>query len=271
MRDVSPRPLPSALDEIDVVAERIDARPTMVFLDYDGTLTPIVRRPEDAVMSDEMRDVLRRLAARIPVAIVSGRDRTTVEELVGVPELIYVGSHGFDVAGPPGSGLRLEVGSEYLPDLDAAETALRGRLAEIRGALIERKRLTLAAHYRLVAGVHRAKVADAVEAVRAAYPRLRRDRGKAVFELRPDIEWDKGHAVRWVLEHVAPDAVALYIGDDLTDETAFAALRGRGIGIAVGVRGRETLADMALRDPDEVGSFLHRLTSLAGAGARHLA
>jgi trehalose-phosphatase len=263
--------MPSALDEFDAVAERIAGRRTMVFLDYDGTLTPIVRRPEDAVMSEEMRGVLRGLAARVPVAIVSGRDRATVEDMVGLPELIYVGSHGFDVAGPPESGLRLEVASEYLPELDAAESALRARLAGIRGALIERKRLTLAAHYRLVAGVHRAKVADAVEAVRAAYPRLRRDRGKAVFELRPDVEWDKGHAVRWVLERVAPDGVALYIGDDLTDETAFAAIRGQGIGVAVGVSGRETLADMTLRDPDEVGSFLHRLTSLIGDGARHLA
>jgi len=268
---MSPRPLPSALDEVAAIGERLAGHPTMVFLDYDGTLTPIVRRPEDALMSEKMRGVLRRLAARVPVAIVSGRDREMVEALVGVPELFYVGSHGFDVVGPAGSGLRLEVGGEYVADLDGAESALRSRLAGIRGALVERKRLTLAAHYRLVAGVHRAKVADAVEAVRAAYPRLRRDRGKAVFELRPDVEWDKGHAVRWLLERVAPDATALYIGDDLTDETAFAALRGRGIGIAVGVTGRETLADMALHDPGEVGAFLDRLTSLVGNGARHLA
>jgi trehalose-phosphatase len=263
--------LPSALDALDSIGARIDGRGAMVFLDYDGTLTPIVRRPEHAVMSEEMRDVVRTLAARVPVAIVSGRDRAALEELVALPELIYVGSHGFDVVGPPGAGLRLEVAAEYVPDLDAAEAALRGRLAGIRGALVERKRLTLAAHYRLVAGVHRAKVADAVEAVRAAHPRLRRDRGKAVFELRPDVEWDKGHAVRWVLDRVAPHALALYVGDDLTDETAFAALRGRGLGIAVGVRGRRTLADLGLHDPDEVGSFLRRLTSLVGDGARRLA
>jgi trehalose-phosphatase len=243
----------------------------MVFLDYDGTLTPIVRRPEDAVLSDDMRARLRALAARVPVAIVSGRDRAAVEALVGLPELVYVGSHGFDVAGRPGSDLRLEVAAEYLPDLDAAEVALRERLAEVRGALVERKRFTLAAHYRLVPGVHRAKVADAVEAVRAAHPRLRRDLGKAVFELRPDVEWDKGHAVRWLLDRVAPDGSGLYIGDDLTDETAFAALRGRGIGIAVGVTARETLAELALRDPDEVGSFLHRLALLLGDGASGLA
>jgi trehalose 6-phosphate phosphatase len=265
------RSLPSALEALPHIGERIAGRQTMVFLDYDGTLTPIVRRPEQAVMSEEMRDRLRDLVARVPVAIVSGRDRATVEELVGLPELVYVGSHGFDVAGPEGSGLQLEVASDYVPDLDAAEAALRGRLAGIRGALVERKRLTLAAHYRLVAGVHRAKVAEAVEAVRAAHPRLRRDIGKAVFELRPDVEWDKGHAVRWLVDRMVPDGVPLYIGDDLTDETAFAALRGRGIGIAVGVSGRETLAELALRDPDEVGSFLHRLASLVGNGVHRLA
>lgn len=268
---MSVRPLPSALDELRAVSERIVARPAMVFLDYDGTLTPIVRRPENAVLSDAMRACVRALAARVPVAVVSGRDRVAVEALVGLPGLVYVGSHGLDVAGPPGSGLRLEVAADHLPDLDAAEAALRGRLTKIRGALVERKRLTLAAHYRMVSGPHRAKVVEAVEAVRAAYPRLRRDAGKAVIELRPDVEWDKGHAVCWLLDHVAPDGVGLYIGDDLTDETAFAALRGRGIAIAVGVTTRDTLAELVLRDPDEVGSFLHRLTAMLGDGAVRLA
>ena len=260
---MSAAPLPSALGALDAIRERIAERPVMVFLDYDGTLTPIVRRPEDAVLADEMRACLRALAARVPVAIVSGRDRAVVQALVELPELVYVGSHGFDVSGPPGADhLRLEVAAEYLPDLDAAEVALRGRLAGIRGALVERKRMTLAAHYRLVAGVHRPRVVDAVDAVRAAHPRLRRDAGKAVLELRPDVEWDKGHAVRWLLERVAPDGIGIYLGDDLTDETAFAALRGRGIGIAVGVTTRDTLAELALDDPEEVGSFLHRLTAL---------
>jgi len=268
---VSARPLPSALDELGAIRDRIAGRRTVVFLDYDGTLTPIVRRPEDAVLSEDMRACLRELAARGPVAIVSGRDRAVVEALVGLPGLVYVGSHGFDVAGPPGSDLRLEIAADYLPDLDAAESALRGRLAEVRGTLVERKHLTLAAHYRLVAAVHRAKVAEAVEAVRAAHPRLRRDIGKAVFELRPDVEWDKGHAVQWLLDRVAPDGVGLYVGDDLTDETAFAALRGQGIGIAVGVTARETLAELALRDPEEVGSFLHRLAPLLGDGTERLA
>ena len=255
-------PLPSALGALDAIRELFAGRPVMVFLDYDGTLTPIVRRPEDAVLSDEMRARVRALAARVPVAIVSGRDRAAVQSLVDLPELIYVGSHGFDIDGPSGAErLRLEVAADYVPDLDAAEAALRGRLAGIRGAIVERKRLTLAAHYRLVAGVHRPKVVEAVDAVRAAHPRLRKDAGKAVLELRPDVEWDKGHAVRWLLERVAPAGVGLYLGDDLTDETAFAALRGHGIGIAVGVTTRETLAELELRDPDEVGSFLHRLTA----------
>jgi len=259
---VSPGPLPSALGALDAIRERIAGRVVMVFLDYDGTLTPIVRRPEDAVLSDDMRARVRALAARVPVAVVSGRDRAAVEALVGLPGLVYVGSHGFDVAGPPGrDSLRLEVAADHLPDLDAAEVALRGRLAGIRGAIVERKRLTLAAHYRLVAGVHRPRLVEAVDAVRAAHPRLRKDAGKAVLELRPDVEWDKGRAVRWLLERVAPAGIGIYLGDDLTDETAFAALRGDGIGIAVGVTTRETLAELVLRDPEEVGSFLHQLTA----------
>ena len=269
---MSPGPLPSALGALDAIQARIAGRPLMVFLDYDGTLTPIVRRPEDAILSDAMRARVRALAAHVPVAIVSGRDRAAVEALVALPELVYVGSHGFDVAGPAGEeALRLEVAAEFLPDLDAAEAALRGRLAGIRGTIVERKRLTLAAHYRLVTAAHRPRVAEAVDAVRAAHPRLRKDAGKAVLELRPDVEWDKGRAVRWLLERVAPEGTGIYLGDDLTDETAFAALRGHGIGIAVGVTTRETLAELALRDPEEVGSFLHRLTALVAERAERLA
>lgn len=252
---------PSALDALPSILERLRGRPMMVFLDYDGTLTPIVPRPEDAVLSDAMRARVRALAARVPIAVVSGRDRMDVAARVGLPELAYVGSHGLDLAGPLGSGIRLERAAEFLPDVDAAEAALRAGLAGIPGALVERKRLSVAAHYRMVAEAERPRVAAVVEAVRAAHPRLRRERGKAVFELRPDVAWDKGAAVRWLLERMRPGGAGVYLGDDLTDETAFAALRDDGLGIAVGVTGRETAAAFALRDPDEVGVFLERLAA----------
>ncbi|MEE9219877.1 MAG: trehalose-phosphatase, partial [Acidobacteriota bacterium] len=100
------RNLPSALAERDQIALRLRGRRPAVFLDYDGTLTPIVSRPELATLPAAMREVLKEVAARVPVAIVSGRDRRDVEALVGLEGLIYAGSHGFDITGP--NGLRME-------------------------------------------------------------------------------------------------------------------------------------------------------------------
>src|SRR5205814_6313115 len=79
-----------------------------VFLDYDGTLTPIRDRPEDAVISDSMREAVRRLAERVPVVVVSGRDRKVVQKLMGLDNLIVAGSHGFDIWSPTGGCIQRE-------------------------------------------------------------------------------------------------------------------------------------------------------------------
>src|SRR5262245_65261350 len=131
----------SALENIHTIARRDDR--LAVFLDYDGTLTPIVSRPEDAWLPDAMRQTLRSLAARLPVAILSGRDLDDVRGRVHVDGIVYAGSHGFDIAGA--GGLRRELGPAYLPVLDAAETDLRGMLDEIPGAQVERTHLSVGA------------------------------------------------------------------------------------------------------------------------------
>lgn len=231
-----------------------------LFLDYDGTLTPIVNRPEDAKLSDSMRRALRALLGRCPVAIVTGRDRKVVEPLVGLDGPAYLGSHGFDIVGPPGSGIRREVGTDHLPSLDAAEIDLRERLASIDGASVERKRFSIAAHYRLVSVDDRPRVEQAVMAVSATDPRLRQTAGKAVFELRPAIDWDKGRAVLWLLEALGlKRSVPIHVGDDVTDEAAFEAIAGFGMGIVVTEEDRPTSAQFTLRNPDEVKIFLGSL------------
>jgi trehalose 6-phosphate phosphatase len=89
--------LPNALRQRTQLDRRLGGVRPPVFLDYDGTLTPIVERPEDAVTSDGMRDVVRRLAGRCTVCVVSGRDRRVVQELIGIGDLVAGGSHGFDI------------------------------------------------------------------------------------------------------------------------------------------------------------------------------
>ena len=252
--------LPSALDAYDQITARLRGGTVALFLDYDGTLTPIVERPDLALLPDAVRHTLRSLAARCPVTIVSGRDRSVVQRLVGLEELAYVGSHGFDIAGPADTGIRHEVGADHLPALDRAERALRERLTNIEGAAVERKRFAVAAHQRLVAAEARAGVEAAVDQVQARNPTLRKSRGKAVFELRPDIDWDKGRAVRWMLAALGLERpTPIHIGDDTTDETAFDAITEIGVGILVTDTNRHTSARFVLRDPDEVARFLERL------------
>src|SRR5438552_7031756 len=244
--------LPSALNFIDEIIAGTGGKRPAVFLDYDGTLTPIVSHPEDAWLSDSMRQTLRSLAARVPVAILSGRDLDDVRGRVHVDGIVYAGSHGFDIAGA--GGLRRELGAAYLSVLDAAETELREALDEIPGAQLERKRFSVAAHYRNVNENDAFRVALAVDAVAARHRELRRIHGKKIYELLPDIDWNKGKAVSWLLETLGLEgrnALPIYIGDDRTDEDAFRAIDQRGIGIVVAEQSQPTAARYSLRDPAE--------------------
>lgn len=256
--------LPSALDAIEPLVRA--AGEVLVCLDYDGTLTPIVARPELAQLDPATRHVVRELATLVPTAIVSGRDRRDVAARVAVEEAFYVGSHGFDVAGPPGSGVALQVGDPYLPALDAAEALLRERTAAIPGALVERKRFSIATHHRLVARELVPAVGALVDDVLAGFANLRREPGKEVIEIRPNVAWDKGKAVLWLIEALGlADALAIHAGDDLTDETVFAVLAAGGVGIFVGEEDRATAARFRLRDPGEVATWLRRVVLLLRA------
>ena len=252
--------IPSALEHVQKIARSGDR--LAVFLDYDGTLTPIVSHPEDAWLSDSMQQTLRSLAARVPVAILSGRDLDDVRGRVLVDGIVYAGSHGFDIAGA--GGLRRELGAAYLPVLDTAETELREALDEIPGAQLERKHFSVAAHYRNVNENDAFRVAQAADAVAARHRELRRMDGKKVYELLPDIDWNKGNAVLWLLETLGLEgrnALPIYIGDDRTDEDAFRALEQRGIGILVSDQSPPTAARYSLKNPAEVEEFLAALAA----------
>lgn len=254
--------LPSALDRMDEIHARIATRAPAVFLDYDGTLTPIVDRPEDAVISADMKGAVYSLAGLMTVAVVSGRDRADVQSLVGLDEIYYAGSHGFDIAGPQGTHIENDMGSDYLPALDEAETELRGQVDSIPGALLERKRFSIAVHHRLVSEGDVPGVEEAVARTASRHPELRRGYGKKVYELQPRVDWHKGRAVNWLLEALELEPsrnFPIYLGDDTTDEDAFRALRGKGIGVVVRDERRPTAAHFALDTVEDVQRFLEAL------------
>ncbi|MFM2044385.1 MAG: trehalose-phosphatase [Pseudomonadota bacterium] len=249
------------------LADRLAARKPALFLDFDGTLCDIALRPDHARMDPAMRDLVRSLARLCPVGILSGRDLEDVKEKVGVPGLIYGGSHGLDLEAPGG---RHQLGDDHVPALRRIDHALTTRLAVVHGALIERKRYAIAVHIREVAPPFRDDVAAVVAEVVGAEPGLRQAAGKELFEIRPDIEWDKGRALLHLLRAEGLERYhAVYIGDDVTDEDAFAVLRGpgrHGTGIRVAGQGGGTLATEVIPDIAAVGALLSRLHSRLSSG-----
>ena len=266
--------LAHALRDGDQFAARVDGRRPAVFLDYDGTLTPIVDRPEDAVISDAMRDVVRRLAQRTTVCVVSGRDRSVVADWMGIDGLVVAGSHGFDIGGDTGEQPHEVTGFEDV--LAAVIDRLRSEVQSVPGAAVEPKRFSVAVHYRLVDPAHRPQVTEVVDRVLADHPdQLKLTPGKMVYEIQPKVDWDKGRAVQYLRQALGVDGpgfVSLYLGDDITDEDAFKALHGpiNGIGVIVAdvddpeVAGRETAADFVLESIGEVEQFLNTLARTSG-------
>ncbi|NLX94827.1 MAG: trehalose-phosphatase [Rhodopirellula sp.] len=263
-------PPPSAVEYRDEIAGRLADRRPAIFLDYDGTLTPIVPDPAAATLAPEVRQLIDALSKLCRLAIVSGRDLQDVKRLVGLDDLVYAGSHGFEIVGPGGLHMEHEEGRRRLPGLDTAEKELRQRLAAVPRSAVERKRFAVAIHYRNVDEARVAEVERAVDEVHGRHPSLRKRGGKKIFELQPNIEWHKGKAVLWLLDALGldkPDVLPFYLGDDVTDEDAFRALADRGIGILVGKPTVPTAASYWLSDTADVKPFLEGMIDLLSKNA----
>ena len=251
--------LPSALGACDLLAHRLLAGKLVVGLDYDGTLCPIVERPDAAAMSATMRQTLEQLAAHCPVIVLSGRALDDLQTRVGVQRAWCAGCHGLEIAGPE-RGYVHPAARRCEPLIAALADELEASLKDVKGVIIERKRYTVAVHCRMVAEERRERVESAVKIAR---PGLLCRRGSKVYEFVPDTEWDKGRAMEWMIDALGDsDVFPLFIGDDRTDEDAFVAIRDRGLAIVVSTEARMTAATMRLSGPDEVYALLQ---TLAGA------
>jgi alpha,alpha-trehalase len=263
---VDPPFSPSALVCAGDINRRLCQATPALFLDYDGTLTPIVAYPDLAVLSDDMRAALERLAGHLPVAIISGRDLTDVRRMVGIDGIVYAGSHGCDVDAPEALGGRVQHGLADVDDLAAARAALTRKVEGIPGAWVEHKTFAVTVHYRQTPPDQVPRVMAAFDEVAAVFYGLRRTAGKMVLELRPGIAcYDKGKALLWLLERLEMATgtyVPVYIGDDVTDEDAFRAIAGRGVGVRVGDPHDVTAADYTLADVGEVLEFFRALLAV---------
>lgn len=279
---------PNANESFDNIVEMAKGKQVAVFLDYDGTLTPIVRNPDRAFMSEEMRTAVRDVAKVFPTAIISGRGREKVQGFVKLEELYYAGSHGLDIVGPScrGTGHPVEArditgyqpAAEFAPEINAVHDELVMAIKSIQGSRVEHNKFCLSVHFRNCQEDVLEELKTIVETVVAEHKLLDITRGRKVFEVRPKVEWDKGRAVQYLLGALGlegNDVLPVYLGDDRTDEDAFRVMRNEptGLGILVSTKPKATQATYHLQDPAEVLTFLVNLAAMAngqvnGAAAR---
>ncbi|MQM15076.1 hypothetical protein Taro_048013 [Colocasia esculenta] len=255
---------PSALGMFDEIANLSEGKQIVMFLDYDGTLSPIVDDPERAFMSEAMRAAVRDVARYLPTVIVTGRCRQKVYSFVRLAELYYAGSHGMDIKGPKCTrGMKsvlFQPASEFLPIMDEVYRTLTEKTKSIPGAKVENNKFCVSVHFRCVDEKRWVGLAKQVQAVLIGYPKLRVTHGRKVLEVRPTIKWDKGKALEFLLESLgfanSGDVLPVYIGDDQTDEDAFKVLRerGQGLGILVSKVPRDTNATYSLQEPSEAST-----------------
>uniref|UniRef100_A0A7N2LPQ3 Trehalose 6-phosphate phosphatase n=2 Tax=Quercus lobata TaxID=97700 RepID=A0A7N2LPQ3_QUELO len=272
---------PSALSSFEEIKSVAHEKQMVVFLDYDGTLSPIVNNPDQAFMSTEMRSAVREIGEHFPTAIISGRSRDKVFQFVRLNNIYYAGSHGMDISTP---SVSLNYGNhehqtrtidekgndmvnfcpvrDFLPRIQTIKDKLEKIAKDIKGASVEDNKFCLSVHFRCVNEENVGKLKEMVESTMEFYNDFRISEGKKVMEIRPIINWDKGRALQYVLDTLgfedSSNVLPIYIGDDKTDEDAFKMIKsiGRGFPVAVSTTPKETEALYSLRDPTEVMSFL---------------
>ncbi len=239
----------------------------LLLFDYDGTLTPIVARPEAAALSDETRKMLTALAGmeRFVVGVVSGRGLADLEAMVAVPGLVYAGNHGLEIRGGGMDFVHPEARA-WEATLVEITQLLERELADIPGILVDNKTLTLTVHFRSSPDSYGAQVDDTVVATAAPYVaagQMKITRGKKVVEVRPNLDWGKGKAIEKIRQDCEGSPLPVFFGDDETDEEGFVAVQGAGgLAVFVGQSGERTLALHQLESPAEVGQVLALLAQL---------
>jgi len=249
-------------DAWEGIREKIQqARAFYLLLDYDGTLTPIVSRPEMALLPPEVKKKLIQLRdfPQVSIAVISGRSLEDICSKIGIRGITYVGNYGLEIQNPAGvHKKRLSLTGQR--ELARIHKALEEALKNIPEIFLENKESILAIHYRMVPKGDQGKVFQEMEEIQKKWgSKWQVTQGKMVFEIRPRADFHKGKAVRDLLRSMSNrDLLPFYFGDDQMDEDAFRFLRGKGITVFVGPLETPSAAEYFLDDPAEVAEFLER-------------
>lgn len=261
----------------EVAVQLREARRILLLTDYDGTLTPVVDRPELANLAEETRRLLMALAGqrRFTVGIISGRAMVDLKDKVRIRGIIYAGNHGLEIEGP-GVSFVNPVAEELTPLLRIMHYVLSRALGTIKGVFVENKGLTLSVHYRLVEERECPEVERIVKQVAGgveATGKTRLTSGKKVYEVRPAVAWDKGKAIKLLMKKYGKGGwrsglLPIFLGDDLTDEDGFRVIDdyGAGLSVLVGERAKSSRARYFLKSTAEVAAFLRTLLEQTDKG-----
>ncbi|MEQ9498371.1 MAG: trehalose-phosphatase [Deltaproteobacteria bacterium] len=230
----------------------------LVALDFDGTLAPIVDRPEDAALPEVTRPILERLASTHTLAIVTGRDVKSVDTLLRMPDVWRIGLHGHERCAPNGDIESHALDDETAHQIERRRVAAKRAVEAIEGAWIEDKSSGLAMHTRACSPDDEVEAQRRFTEVMVGAP-LDLVRGKRVVEARPR-GVHKGTALLALAEELGARSI-FYAGDDVTDEDAFESLAGREGALTVKVGEGATRAGHRVQDPPALRRVLEALTA----------
>lgn len=246
-------------ERLDQILRSLHIHPAIsLCLDYDGTLVPIQSRPELCWLSPSQKDLLRVLAThpRVRVSIVTGRSLEDIEQRVGIPEIIYAANHGLEIQGLH-QGFQIARAAHIRESLQRLSPPLEKILQLVAGCWVEDKGLSATVHFRGVMESDIPRVSNAVEDYMIHWPEFIIRNGKSVLEIRPRVDWNKSHAVRWIGENAFPDfrePLVIFSGDDVTDHDVFRELPS-AMTIQVGDC-HACSARCCVSDPGELWQFL---------------
>lgn len=248
--------------------KRSESGHLLLALDFDGTIAPLVRKPEEAQMLPAARPALERLLNRADtdVAFISGRALADLRARCSFDNAFYAGNHGIEIGGPGVHHVRPEA-LEHRPAVRKFAEQLQRELARFKGVTLEDKDLTLSVHYREVDDEHQQQeIVACVEQLFADSNTegLKLTYGKRVVEVRPSVNWDKGKALLYVIDCIerdrGVDLFPIFAGDDVTDEDGFRVLQGYGAGVLVARDpARETAATSYVCSIEEMIALLEAL------------